>query len=88
MKNLKYFENFTNDDQYYDIDYFSIINYIEEEYGISGVSESDINEFITILKERGENIEEMNYIDIANSMYDDFEERSNKDWEENGGEYL
>ena len=59
-------------------DYYAIRQYIEDQYGISGVSDSDIDVWIDILKKRGENVEEMTYIEIADSMYEDFEQRVEK----------
>ena len=84
MKTLKTFENFTNNELLdNEVDYYAIKAHISEEYGIDGVSDSDIDEWVVVLKERGENPSEMNYQEIADTMYDDFEQRSEKDWEEN-----
>lgn len=83
MKNLKTFENFDTEDYDNEIYYYDIKQYINDTYGIYGVSDSDIDEWIEVLKERGEDPSKMNYIEIAESMYDDFEQRVEKDWEEN-----
>lgn len=82
MRYLKTFEGY-RDEEFDEINYYGIKQYINDTYGIDGVSDSDIDEWIEVLKERGEDPNDMNYVEIADSMYDDFEERSNKDWEEN-----
>lgn len=79
---IKKFENFANEEFDKEIDYYLIRQYIEDQYGISGVSDSDIDEWVEVLTKRGEDISQMSYIDIAESMYEDFEQRVEKDWEE------
>lgn len=88
MKKLKTFEDFEFDEDEYiqdedqEIKYEIIKQYISDEYGIDGVSDSNIDEWIEVLKERGEDPSEMSPVEIAESMYEDFEERVEKDWEE------
>ena len=89
MKKLKTFEDFEFDEEYIqdeyedqEIKYEIIKQHISDEYGIDGVSDSDIDEWIVVLKERGEDPSEMTAIEIAESMYEDYEERVEKDWEE------